>query len=96
MPVTTGGLNVGGAPGNNEGVGAVFVMLSVDGKVYLHDAKSYKLIRSISIPTRSRALTRVDFSDDGTLLRVATDGDELMHLKTIDGEVIPTPTVGDN
>jgi len=86
-----GGPNVGGAPGNNEGVGAIFVMLSVDGKVYVHDARTYKLLRSVSLPTRSRALTRVDFSEDGTMLRVATDGDELIHFKTIDGEVIPTP-----
>lgn len=87
-----GGPNVGGSAGNFESTTSVFVMLSVDGKVYLHDAKTYKLLRSISLPTRSRGLTRVDFSVDGTILRVATDADELIHFRTIDGEVIASPT----
>ena len=81
-----GGHLVGG-----PGVGLVFAMLSIDGKIYIHDAVSFKLLRSISLPTRSRHLTRLDFSLDGSVLRVATQAEELIHLKTINGEIIISP-----
>jgi microtubule-associated protein-like 6 len=61
---------------------------SQDGKVYLHDATSYALIKAIAIPSKNVGVRRIDFSEDGSVIRLATSADELFHYTVSTGEII--------
>ncbi len=75
--------------------GEIIAIASFDGKVYIHKASNYSLVRTIAMPNTGCAVTRVDFSQDlnwSTIkIRIATDFDELFHFTCSNGEVITAP-----
>lgn len=66
---------------------------SIDGRVYLHGTRKYDLLRVIEVPSRGSAITRVDFSRDGSVLRMSTNIDQLFFCTVQTGEFIANPTV---
>ena len=75
--------------------GEMVAIASFDGKVYIHRSSNYALVRTLSMPSKGCAVTRIDFSLDlnwATLkIRVATSLDELFHFTASNGEVITAP-----
>jgi microtubule-associated protein-like 6 len=71
--------------------GDIIAMTSADSKIYIHAIENFAHIRTISTPTKSCIVSRVDFSDDGATLRCCTDKDELYHLTMSTGDIITSP-----
>jgi len=71
--------------------GEIVAMASADSRVYLHSARDYAHLSTIDTPSKTCAVTRVDFSLDGLLLRLSTSLDELFHFTIETREVITAP-----
>jgi microtubule-associated protein-like 6 len=71
--------------------GDIIAMTSADSKIYIHAIENFAHIRTISTPTKSCIVSRVDFSDDGATLRCCTDKDELYHITMSTGDIITSP-----
>jgi WD40 repeat protein len=71
----------------------LLAVASSDGRVYVHGTKKYELHRVIETPTRNCAITKIDFSADGTTLRMCTNFDQLYYCTVQNGELITNPTL---
>jgi len=72
--------------------GQIMAMTSADGKCYLHDAKTNAYLRTINLPSKSAVqATKVDFSNNGDLVRVSTSDEEMFHFNADSGDVITAP-----
>ena len=68
----------------------VLLFASADGKVYLHDAISYELLRTIAAPSGS-SITHIDLSREGIFVRLTTADEELFDAKVKDGSIAANP-----
>ena len=70
----------------------MLAVASSDGRVYLHGAKKYDLLRIIETPTRNCSVTKIDFSCDALLLRLCTSFDQLYYCTVQNGDLQSNPT----
>jgi WD40 repeat protein len=69
----------------------VFVLMSRDGCLYVHDSLKFNLIKKIELPSRGQSgIVCGDFSIDFEYIRVGTTHDEVYYYST-DGELITSP-----
>lgn len=65
--------------------GTVLVVVSRDGKVYLHDctsenaAQQYRLLTVIPLELKDAFVTHIDFNTSSTILKLSTSTCELLH-----------------
>jgi WD40 repeat protein len=65
--------------------GALLVVVSRDGKVYLHDctssnlAQQYKLLSVVPLELKDAYVTHIDFNTTSTILKLSTSTCELLH-----------------
>jgi WD40 repeat protein len=71
----------------------VIAMASMDGKVFIHDALTYALKRTLFPKARKCTMGVVDFSEDGTALRYAPNHEELFYYDVGSGEAITTTSM---
>lgn len=71
----------------------LIAVASTDGRVYIHGTKKYDLLRVLETPTRNCSITKVDFSKDGSLVRMCTNFDQLFFSTVQNGDFISNPTV---
>lgn len=70
----------------------LLVVASIDGRVYIHSTRKYDLLKVVELPSRTSAITRVDFSRDASTLRMSTNLDQLFYCNTESGDFISNPT----
>ena len=69
----------------------VFVLMSRDGCLYVHDSTKFNLLRKLEIPSRAQAgVVNGDFNRTFDYLRVGTTQDEVFYY-SIAGELITSP-----
>ena len=71
--------------------GDMIAMASADGKIYLHLTENFAFLKSLNTPTKGCIVDRVDFSEDGTIIRCCTNKDELYHFTITTGDIITSP-----
>ncbi len=71
----------------------ILAVASSDGRVYIHGAKKYDLLKVVETPTRNCSVSSIDFSADATLLRICTNFDQLFYCTVQTGELNSNPTV---
>ena len=71
----------------------VLAVASSDGRVYIHGTKKYDLLMTVEVPTRTCSITKIDFSVDGTTLRMGTNYDQLFYCTLQGGELINDPSL---
>jgi WD40 repeat protein len=72
--------------------GHMIAMGSREGKVFLHGADNYSLIRTLQLPARRLDYCKFDFSLTGEYVRVATSSEDLFYYGIEDGNQITTTT----
>ena len=71
--------------------GEMIAMSSADGKIYLHLTENFSYLKTISTPSKNSIVNRIDFSQDGSLIRCCTNKDELFHFTVATGDIITSP-----
>jgi WD40 repeat protein len=61
---------------------------SRDGRVYLHDSKTFSLLKTLVPLVRRCISSLIDFSVDGNVIRHATATDELFYFDSSSGDLI--------
>lgn len=71
--------------------GKLLAMASSDGKLYLQNANSYELLKTIDVISSGGKLNAIDFSEDSSYIRIAANNDELFYFSVESSEVFQSP-----
>lgn len=72
-------------------LGDFIAMASADSRIYLHREDNFAWIRTISTPSKNSIVSRIDFSEDGSIIRASTNKDELFHFTISTGDILTSP-----
>jgi microtubule-associated protein-like 1/2 len=72
--------------------GQVIAMGSKEGKVFLHAADNYSMLRSLQLPARRLEYCKIDFSSNGESIRAGTSSEDMFYFSVADGHQITAST----
>ena len=73
--------------------GDLIALASFDGKVYIHNAASYALQKTVELPVKMSKVKSVDFSEDSNTLRIAANDSELYLYSLTDQALLSQSVV---